>query len=296
MAYDPNSPASDHVALSDLDKIRENTNQLRKFEASDTEPSSPVAGMFWLYTPGSGNWVLKQRKPDNSGWIDLWEMDPSTGAIKNIFASVKMEEVGDFPAYSLKLNSSLQPVWEEVSTEIPDGSVTQAKLKTSVGSVGSSSTWSGQVLTLPGGQYGFYPQLRTPDSEYAVVATLSFAEEEAYVLGYTGTSYATVIRLGRASGNRTVYAQQRYVTSSGEVFWIFLLRDKQTGRIVSAYQAPDHPCFGNGNDPVLIPHPFGRHQPNLRAAQRDEGLMQASTDGATKEGLAGTLSRLAGGR
>jgi len=94
MAYDPNSPASDHAALSDLDKIRENTNQLRKFEASDTEPSSPVAGMFWLYTPGSGNWVLKQRKPDDSGWIDLWEIDPSTGAIKNIFASVEIATSG----------------------------------------------------------------------------------------------------------------------------------------------------------------------------------------------------------
>ncbi|RLA87306.1 MAG: hypothetical protein DRG40_00660 [Deltaproteobacteria bacterium] len=260
MAYDPNSPAKDHDALADIDKIRENTNQLRKFEASDTEPSSPVAGMFWLYTPGSGNWVLKQRNPDNSGWVNLWEMDPSTGAIKNIFASVKMEEVGDFPAYSgnadkfLKLNSSLQPVWEEVSTEIPDSSVTRAKLKTSSGAV-SSSLGSGVVkqMTLPGGEYGFYPRVKCSSSGSCV-----------HILYGGGpiSSYVTNVTLRTLSGyTSTIYVWQRYVTSSGEVFWIFLLREKETGKIIGGYQAPDHPCFGNGNDPILVPHPFGDYDP-----------------------------------
>lgn len=272
MAYDPNSPAKDHDALADIDKIRENTNQLRKFEASDTEPSSPVAGMFWLYTPGSGNWVLKQRNPDNSGWVNLWEMDPSTGAIKNIFASVKMEEVGDFPAYSgnadkfLKLNSSLQPVWEEVSTEIPDGSVTQAKLKTSIGSVSTNSVRS--IQTLPGGEYGFYPQVKMSNTGnlhwQATILSDIYIDSNGNITKdrFNGwTSYTTKIQLGVHVDSGTIYAQQRYVTSSGEVFWIFLLIDKETGKIISAYQAPDHPCFGNGNDPVLTPHPFGDYDP-----------------------------------
>jgi len=47
------------------------------------------------------------------------------------------------------------------------------------------------------------------------------------------------------------------VQASGEVHWVFLLRDKATGKIVSGFQAPDHPCFGNGGDPVKLPHPFG---------------------------------------
>ncbi len=55
----------------------------------------------------------------------------------------------------------------------------------------------------------------------------------------------------------TAYAQQRYVTSSGEVFWIFILRNKATKEVMATWQAPDHPCFGNGGKPVLVPHPFG---------------------------------------
>jgi hypothetical protein len=46
------------------------------------------------------------------------------------------------------------------------------------------------------------------------------------------------------------------VTSSGEVFWIFILRDKVTKDVISIWQAPDHPCFGNGGKPLLVPHPF----------------------------------------
>jgi hypothetical protein len=61
------------------------------------------------------------------------------------------------------------------------------------------------------------------------------------------------------SDGGTIYAQQRYVTASGEVFWIFILRDKITKQIISMWQAPDHPCFGNGGKPLLMPHPFGSY-------------------------------------
>ena len=58
------------------------------------------------------------------------------------------------------------------------------------------------------------------------------------------------------SGTGIVYVSQRYVTSSGEVHWVFVLRDKSTGDIISVWQAPDHPCFGNGGDPDKVQHPF----------------------------------------
>jgi len=57
----------------------------------------------------------------------------------------------------------------------------------------------------------------------------------------------------------TFYARQRYVTSSGEVYWVFILREKLTKKILAMYQAPDHPCFGNGGKPLLVPHPFGNY-------------------------------------
>ncbi|RLI83631.1 hypothetical protein DRP04_00970 [Archaeoglobales archaeon] len=148
----------------------------------------------------------------------------------------------------------------QAGTTIPDGSVTQAKLKTSVGSVSTTSD-SGEDLTLPGGEYGFYPQLKNESSSYAAYWGYdSSASQARWAARQYGTSYATRIQLS-AGGGIAGYAQQRYVTSSGEVFWIFLLRDKQTGRIIAGYQAPDHPCFGNGNDPVLVPHPFGNYDP-----------------------------------
>lgn len=47
--YDSSSPAQAHGALSDIDQIRNNTNEVRKNEASAeaSPPSNPVAGMDW---------------------------------------------------------------------------------------------------------------------------------------------------------------------------------------------------------------------------------------------------------
>jgi hypothetical protein len=55
--------------------------------------------------------------------------------------------------------------------------------------------------------------------------------------------------------NGTGYYQNRYITSSGERHWLFLLRD-ENGKTLAEFEAPDHPCFGNGGKPLVIPHPF----------------------------------------
>ncbi|MFA5396879.1 MAG: hypothetical protein WC346_12800, partial [Methanogenium sp.] len=39
-------------------------------------------------------------------------------------------------------------------------------------------------------------------------------------------------------------------------FWVFLLREKGTKKIISGWASPDHPCMGNGGKPMLMPHPF----------------------------------------
>ena len=148
----------------------------------------------------------------------------------------------------------------------PNSGVTQAKLKTSQSSVSitvNPAESSGSHLTLPGGEYGFYPRFYMSRSvpggaNYGSVSAQMLATESEANL----TSHITRIRLtvvGGGDGTRTYtgYAQQRYVTASGEVHWIFILRDKITKQVVSTYQAPDHPCFGNGSKPLLVPHPFG---------------------------------------
>ena len=53
-----------------------------------------------------------------------------------------------------------------------------------------------------------------------------------------------------------MYAQQRYVTSSGQDHWLFALTDKATGDVIANWKAADHPCYGNGDDWDKVPHPF----------------------------------------
>lgn len=131
----------------------------------------------------------------------------------------------------------------QIATQvIADAQLTQAKLKTSTGEV---STAAAANLTLPGGEYGFYPQIKAVTGNVTAQIGIS----------YGPAGYVTNIYLSEAGGG-TGYAQQRYVTSSGEVFWLFLLRDKVSGKILATFAAPDHPCFGNGGDPTLVAHPF----------------------------------------
>lgn len=135
-----------------------------------------------------------------------------------------------------------------ISNEIANDAVTQLKLKTATGEV-STNIAEGANLTLPGGEYGFYPQLRCQNINYQVTA--QFAD----TLGTT--SYITNIFLKGGDGAGTyVFARQRYITASGTEHWVFILLNKISGSIISAWEAPDHPCYGNGDDENEIPHPF----------------------------------------
>jgi len=131
------------------------------------------------------------------------------------------------------------------------GAVGQAQLKTSSGSVNNNTNAAN--LTLPGGAYGFYPQIKMGSTgSYVWLAEIS---SPSFAFAGWTAAYVTNICLG-TTYSAVIYAQQTYVTASGEVHWIFILRDKKTKGIFSVYQAPDHPCFGNGGKPNLVPHPF----------------------------------------
>ena len=163
-----------------------------------------------------------------------------------------MRTLGYGPQQAMPGNTSI------TEAKLAASAVSQAKLKTSTGSVNISHNNKGTIsanLTLPGGEYGFYPQLKR------VPSGTSSEEVSASIAGrITSTTYITNICLTLDIlvyyGTSYAYAQQRYITSSGEVFWIFILRDKVTKDVISIWQAPDHPCFGNGGKPLLVPHPF----------------------------------------
>lgn len=126
---------------------------------------------------------------------------------------------------------------------LPDASVDTTALKTTTGEVTGSGTIN---VVLPGGTYGFYPQVKC-----AANLNIGIVFATATPIGST---YVTSIAMSETSG----YAQQRYVTASGEDLWIFLLIDKVTKDIVGSYQAPDHPAYGNGGNFDKLPHPFGK--------------------------------------
>uniref|UniRef100_A0A6H1ZDM9 Uncharacterized protein n=1 Tax=viral metagenome TaxID=1070528 RepID=A0A6H1ZDM9_9ZZZZ len=138
-----------------------------------------------------------------------------------------------------------------------DRAIGQAELKSTTGSV-STQLAVGTELTLPGGEYGFHPQFKTNNASAVAYwgwdATAGLGKWGAYVLG---TTYLTTVRLSVSDAAYIAYAQQRYIQASGEVHWIYILRDKLT-KIPTGdmYQSPDHPCMGNGNKPKLCPHPF----------------------------------------
>ena len=88
MAYDPNSPAQTHNALTDIDQIRENTNQLRKHEIGSAEPINLVAGIIWIDTT---NHQVKVRNENNNGWIIIYDLSaqksPDADKVDGLHAS-----------------------------------------------------------------------------------------------------------------------------------------------------------------------------------------------------------------
>ena len=130
-----------------------------------------------------------------------------------------------------------------------DNSVTTAKLKTSEQSQSVSVPALGYAnFLLSGGQYIFYPTIRGSNAYLRFdrcTTVLSAAVYQSYIGVYN--TYA--------SSAFTAYCKQRYVTTSGEIVWLFILREILSKKIISMSIAPDHPCFGNENF-EMINHPF----------------------------------------
>jgi hypothetical protein len=144
------------------------------------------------------------------------------------------------------------------TTYLPDNTVDTTALKTATGEV---STTDNATLTVTGGTYCFYPQIKSSDAgQYLEVGICGVYDVE----GSNSTSYITVISLRREGGSGTMYAQFRYITTSGEDYWLFFLIDKQTKEILSTSGAPDHPAYGNSNDFEKQSHPFPSFNSNTQ--------------------------------
>lgn len=129
-------------------------------------------------------------------------------------------------------------------------SVSQAKLKDANDEVSSNvSAWRQKTFS-SAGQFGFYPQIKT--SNISCTPKISFAADGT---ADVGQSYATSIWI-YSSGGHTTYARLRYISASGDVWWMFFLVDKKTQKRIGARSGQEHPCYGNGGKPMVLPHPF----------------------------------------
>lgn len=133
-----------------------------------------------------------------------------------------------------------------VNARIAAGSLGRGQLNTSMGEVSAASS-SYTSLVLPGGEYGFYPQVRGSST----TGGASFSAQIASAVSHA--SYLTRISLQQASGSLTVYAQQRYINSSppynlgdGDVpLFVFAIVDGN-GDVVATYTADVPPWGYNG--------------------------------------------------
>lgn len=272
---------SAHTATTDLQAFEDNFAALKSAFSGATEPANTVAGMWWFDTTAK---ILKLRNEANNAWQSVWDFANNKPVITNLSAEITdamiatankdgaadtacMRTLGTTATSACAGNDSRLGVPADLSittaklandavtnakladnavkteniyaghvteAKIAASAISQTKLKTSYGEVSGEGT-----KTLPGGQYGFYPQLY-----------FAIWKETAQ-----HGAYATVITLQGILGG-TPYALQRYVTSSGEVNWLYILRDKKTKAVKQTWFAPDHPCMGQDCDPDDLPHPF----------------------------------------
>ena len=143
---------------------------------------------------------------------------------------------------------------EVTQDKLGAASVSQSKLDTDTEELSHDITDEGTylfTLTSPG-EYGFFPQTKWE----AGVGT-KFCYYGGGSANSGGTSYTSEISMSHISGSdKYGYVQTRYVTSSGNIGWLFLLADKNTKKIIGSSFSFDHPCWGRGGDPSEYPHPF----------------------------------------
>ena len=140
------------------------------------------------------------------------------------------------------------------SASLTAGSVTTSILKTSESQVHLTDASPKAVLT--GGQYSFFPQ--TYGTRNMIALNGGTSSTDIYRT-YVAIDWNTD---GIDGLQADCYVKNRYVTSSGEIYWLWYLRNKNTKEIYGISAAPDHPCFGNGGKPNLTSHPFSEYDEN----------------------------------
>jgi hypothetical protein len=146
------------------------------------------------------------------------------------------------------------------TTALAAGAVSQAKMPTAQGSI--TIALGNNILSdwaiLPGGSYGFYPEVRVSTNNASAYICFEASELDPpfdFIFDYfSSTTYATTIGAGTSNQIRNFNAQQRYVQASppydlGDGLchrFTFCQINKTTGAIEGVWTAPDAPWHNNG--------------------------------------------------
>jgi hypothetical protein len=249
------------VTWSDLDTGSETASQtyyvyatadtsIATFPIKISTNSTGPSGVTYYLRLGSffNNSSSNIERIENDYDLSPWEIDGTETQLKQADAiDLRSQKIINLATCTADADAAPKAYVDDTAG-VAAGSITQSKLATTTGEV--STAVDQTLLTLPGGSYGFYPQIKTSASDSISVMICGSRGS----VSTPGTSYITTIECGDLSS--TFSAQQRYVTATGIDHWIFLLIDKTTKEILSAWEAPDHPSYGNGGDYMALPHPF----------------------------------------
>lgn len=162
---------------------------------------------------------------------------------------------------------------------MPDDTVDTSALKTATTTVAFTAAPSSDA-TITGGSYLFWPQIKVSAS--TDIAAQVAGSADGYTT-FTSTSYLSNVA-GAESGSATFTLQYRYVTASGEDYWIWLLVDKNKNEILQSSAAPDHVSYGHKGDYEVVPHPFTDYHNSPLPSNLEIILVDEETTNALLEG------------
>ena len=165
-----------------------------------------------------------------------------------------------------------------------EDSVGQGQLNTTTGQVFTLNEVT--LLTLPGGQYGFYPQIRV-DATGSELQQFSLGGISVFSATQFGTTLLTRIALGGEAGGSNTVAVQRYIQASppydlgdGEVPLFVFLVVNSSGVIESGYVAEDPPWANNGPTDI---RPTVMRNGKAFQLQRPKAVMARLADAGTRD-------------
>ena len=171
------------------------------------------------------------------------------------------------------------PAGNIYSVPVGQDSVKQSLVENSIDIDASQN----KVLSIADSSYGFFGIAMKAAHAGRVV----FRGLHAVFDGTLGTDYEYPdLHFENTSGSdTTVYVTQTYITASGEVFWIFHMTDKKTGKILQSYSSNDHPLlfgkelpdfpdFDPAKHEIIMMNPSDELIKEIRVSSNDDSVLQ----------------------